>query len=85
MKPDPDKIDEAALAMLFLTSFRKRTGDDWSAWKGLDWDALGRLHEKGLITSPVGKAKSVVFSEVGYAAARTAFERLCMSAGPESA
>jgi len=26
---------------------------------------MGRLHEKGYITDPVGKAKSVVFTEAG--------------------
>jgi len=35
------------------------------AWKSFDWDALARLHEKGLISDPVGKAKSVVFTEEG--------------------
>jgi hypothetical protein len=34
-------------------------------WKGFDWDAMNRLYEKGLISDPVGKAKSVVFTEEG--------------------
>jgi Domain of unknown function (DUF6429) len=35
------------------------------AWKGHDWDALSRLHEKGFIGDPVGKAKSVFVTEEG--------------------
>jgi len=30
-----------------------------------DWDALNRLHEKGFIGDPVGKAKSVFVTEEG--------------------
>ena len=32
-------------------------------WKGLDWDVLDRLHEKGYISNPKSKAKSVGLSE----------------------
>jgi len=75
MEFDEDKIDEAALAMLHLTSFREKGGPT-RAWKGLDWDALDRLFEKGLIADPKGKAKSVWFSEEGAKAAEEAFIRL---------
>jgi hypothetical protein len=85
MKPDLGKIDDAVLAMLFLTSHRDRKDAPWRAWKGLDWDALGRLHEKGLIADPVGKAKSVGFSDEGYAAAEAAFRRLCCGGPAERA
>src|SRR6188472_1736727 len=57
---DTDKIDEAVLALLHLTLH-----DGARAWKGHDWDALGRLHNKGMILDPVGKAKSVVLTEQG--------------------
>ena len=53
------------LALLHLTSFTEGKGEFVRAWKGHDWDALGRLHEKGLIADPVGKAKSVVITEEG--------------------
>src|SRR3954469_15878484 len=43
MALDTDKIDEAVLALLYLTRH-----DHWRAWKGFDWDALDRLYEKGL-------------------------------------
>src|SRR5271166_3911700 len=54
---DNDKIDEAVLALLYLTLH-----DRFRAWKGHDWDALDRLYRKGMICDPVGKAKSVVFT-----------------------
>jgi uncharacterized protein DUF6429 len=60
MALDTDKIDDAVLALLTLTLH-----DGHRAWKGFDWDALGRLHEKGLIYDPVGKVKSVVFTPEG--------------------
>ena len=56
---DPS-VDEMVLALLFLTLH-----DDCRAWKGLDWEAMNRLHEKGMIGDLVGKAKSVVLTEEG--------------------
>lgn len=44
MEFDTDKIDDATLALLYLTLH-----DRTRAWKGHDWDTLDRLHEKGLI------------------------------------
>ena len=78
MKPDPDKIDDAVLALLHLTSFREGRGDFavTRAWKGHDWDSLGRLHAKGHISDPVGKAKSVVLTEEGARRAERLFEML---------
>ena len=60
MKLDPEKIDRAILALL-----RLGLHDASRAWKGFDWDSLNRLHEKGYISDPVGKAKSVLFTEEG--------------------
>ena len=71
MSLDTDKIDEAVLALLFLTLH-----DRWRAWKGLDWDALNRLYEKGLIGDPVNKAKSVVFTEEGLKRAEEFFRAM---------
>jgi len=39
--------------------------DERRAWKTFDWEALDRLHAKGLISSPASRAKSVVFTEKG--------------------
>lgn len=60
---DRDKLAEAALAILGLTAFRD--GGVVRAWKGLDWDLLAILHERGWISDPRGKAKSVVLSDEG--------------------
>ncbi|NYT61309.1 hypothetical protein H0A66_03085 [Alcaligenaceae bacterium] len=71
MDLDDDKIDEAALALLALTLH-----DESRAWKQLDWDVLDRLYEKDLISNPKSKAKSIVLTEEGVAAAWKACERL---------
>jgi hypothetical protein len=61
---DTDKIDDAVLALLALTLH-----DDDRAWKGFDWNALDRLHAKGLIYDPVNKTKSAAFTPEGLARA----------------
>lgn len=50
---DTDKLDDAALAILSLTLH-----DGNRVWKGIDWSITDRLHAKGLIHDPIGKAKS---------------------------
>jgi len=37
---------------------------------------VNRLHEKGFIEDPVGKAKSVILTEEGLAQSRRLFEKL---------
>jgi hypothetical protein len=71
MPLNTDKIDDAALALLYLTLH-----DNRRAWKGIDWDVLGRLHDKGMIGDPVGKVKSVVFTEEGLQRAKALFETM---------
>lgn len=75
MPYDTDRVDDAVLALLTLTAHQE---DEFGAraWKGHDWDALNRLHEKGLIGDPVSKAKSVVLTPEGLATGRALFERL---------
>jgi hypothetical protein len=74
MKIDQDKIDDAVLALLYLTSSEMRGVT--RAWKGHDWDALNRLYEKGLISNPRSKAKSVVLSDEGARRSKELFSRL---------
>lgn len=69
MTLDNDKIDRAVLALLSLGLH-----DGVRAWKGFDWEAMDRLHEKGFIRDPRGKAKSVVFTEEGLAEAERLLE-----------
>ena len=75
MDYDSNKVDEAVLALLFLTVHQHGEYGARS-WKGHDWDALNRLHEKGFISDPVSKAKSVVLSPEGLAESRRLFETL---------
>ena len=74
MDIDTDKIDEAVLALLYLT----RCDDQFRAasWKSHDWDALNRLHEKGYIDNPVSKAKSVGLTEKGKVQSEELFQKL---------
>ncbi len=60
---DEEKVSEAALAILGLTAFSSH--HITRAWKGMDWDLLGLLFQKGWIEDPVGKSKSVVLTEAG--------------------
>jgi Domain of unknown function (DUF6429) len=70
MDIDRDHIDEAILALLFLGRDGMRT------WKSFDWAAMERLHTKGLISDPVGKAKSVVFTDEGLRQSEALFRKL---------
>jgi hypothetical protein len=66
-----DKVDRAVLALLYLGLH-----EGYRAWKSFDWDAMERLHERGMITDPVSKAKSVLFTEEGLREAERAFREL---------
>ena len=77
MDLDEDKIDAAVLALLRLTLH-----DGRRAWKGFDWDSMDRLHRKGWIADPVGKAKSVAFTDEGSGAIRAASCSSCSAKGP---
>jgi hypothetical protein len=68
---DTDRIDEAVLALLYLGLH-----EDRRAWKSFDWDAMDRLHEKGMIFDPVGKAKSVMLTDEGEREAKRLFHKL---------
>lgn len=76
MEIDRNKIDETVLGLLYLTLH-----DGNRAWKNFDWEAFDRLHEKGLIDNPVGKAKSVVLTETGLTEAERLFQALFVKEG----
>lgn len=71
MAIDTNKIDQAVLALLFLTLH-----DGVRAWKGHDWETLNRLHGKGMIGNPVGRAKSVVLTDQGLMESERLFRKL---------
>src|SRR3990170_6504514 len=71
MALDTGRIDDAILALLYLGLH-----DGNRAWKGFDWDALNRLHERGMISNPASKAKSVVFTKEGLRRSQELLEAL---------
>ena len=71
MELDTDRIDAAVLALLLLGLH-----DGYRVWKTFDWDAMNRLHEKGFISDPVGRAKSVVLTEDGQRKAQRLFQTM---------
>ena len=81
---DTDKIDDDVLALLYLTSFREKKGFPWRTWKSHDWDVMDRLCERGFISDPKSKAKSVVFSDEGYERAKALFEAKYAKKGNQS-
>jgi hypothetical protein len=66
-----DRIDDAALALLFLGLH-----DDDRAWKTFDWEVMDRLHEKGLISNPRSRTKFVIFTEKGLRSAEDLYNAL---------
>lgn len=71
MDVDKDRIDEAVLALLWLNL--NATG---TAWKGFDWSAMDRLHDRDLISQPARKAKSVYLTAEGMAEGERLFHML---------
>ncbi len=71
MEPDFDKIDDAVLALLYLTLH-----DDVRAWKGFDFEVMDRLFEKGYILDPRNKAKSLILTEKGLEKSKVLFTKL---------
>jgi len=70
---DWDKVEEMTLALMHLTSFEEHGAV--RTWKGYAWEVLNRLHERGWISNPVSKAKSVTMTDEGARKSRELFER----------
>jgi hypothetical protein len=73
MEVDEEKVEDMILALLHLTTFEEKP--TLRAWKGHDWDALNRLHQKGYISDPATKAKSVLLTDVGAKRSQELFEK----------
>ena len=73
MEVNEEKIDEVVLALLYLNFHGDRNAV--RAWKSFDWDAMDRLYEKGFISDPKGKAKSVLVTEKGQKTSKELFEK----------
>ena len=72
MKYEKEKVDEYTLALLYLVMHNKDENGA-RAWKGFDWDTMNRLHDKGYIGNPIGKAKSVSVTLEGRKKAKELF------------
>lgn len=70
MEYDPERAEDLVLALMHLTLH-----DEVRTWKSFDWDIMNRLHEKGSISDPKSRAKSVILSEEGKARSQAMFER----------
>ena len=73
MEYDKEKVDEMVLALLYLTIFSDEFGT--RAWKGMDWNAMDRLFQKGYISDPKRKARSVVMTAEGKKLSEALFNK----------
>ncbi len=69
---DRDKIDEVTLALLYLNLHQPSQN---RAWKGIEWETLDRLYQKGWIDDPKNSAKSVSLTEEGLRQSEQQFWR----------
>jgi hypothetical protein len=74
MDVEEEKLDQVVLALLHLNSFKE--GDGRRVWKSLPWSILDSLYEKGYISDPANKNKSVWLTEEGAKLSDELFERL---------
>jgi hypothetical protein len=71
MSYDRQRAADFALALMYLTLH-----EGVRAWKSISWDVLDELFERGLISDPKSKAKSVILTEEGLTRSRALFEQL---------
>ncbi len=70
---DQRTIEEVTMALLWMYSWIE--SGVARTWKGYPWDVMNELHDKGWISQPRGKAKSVSLTEEGQKAGRELAER----------
>lgn len=75
-EPDWDRVEDVALAILSLTLH-----DGNRVWKQISWDVTDRLHEKGLISNPRTRTKSVSLSPEALERAERVFQSLFLPDG----
>jgi hypothetical protein len=74
MDVDAEKLEQTVLALLHLNTIAEKSGK--RAWKALPWGVMDRLHQKGYISDPATKSKSVWLSDEGAKLSEELFERL---------
>lgn len=75
MDGDTDRVDDYTLALLYLAVCEQEKGVRGPAWKTFDWATMNRLHEKGYISDPKKKTKSIELSEKGFQRAKELFTK----------
>ena len=83
MPNESERIDEAVLAVLSLT-LHEVGPDGGRAWKSIAFEAMDRLHERGLIDDPKSKNKSVWLTPEGVDATRAEAASRFGEAGSDS-
>ena len=73
MDYDKEKVDEMVLALMWLVTHGDKYGA--RAWKSFDWDTLDRLYEKGYISDPKSKAKSVAVTDEAVKLSESFFKK----------
>ena len=74
MDVDGEKLDQVVLALIHLNSSKE--GEGRRAWKSLPWSILDSLYEKGYISDPANKNKSVWLTDEGAKLSEELFEKL---------
>ncbi|RVQ49298.1 DUF6429 family protein [Sinorhizobium meliloti] len=74
MEIDVGKIDDAVLALLWLTLHNERVPG-----RG-DWATTDRPHKKGMIGDPVNKSKSSILTDEGLERSQALFRELFYAA-----
>ena len=74
MDVDAEKLQQVVLALLNLNTFEQKSGQ--RAWKALPWSVMDQLHDKGYISDPATKAKSVCLSDEGARLSEELFQKL---------
>ena len=73
MEYDRKKVDEMVLALMWLVIHGDKYGA--RAWKSFDWNTLDRLYEKGYISDPKSKAKSVALTDEAVKLSESLFKK----------
>jgi hypothetical protein len=69
-----DLLDDLVLALLWFNGSEAKFGGH-TAWKSLPWDALDRLHARGLIGEPRRKSYSVALDDEAWQRGQAMFEQ----------
>ena len=72
MEYDTEAVDDATLALMFLTLAHNGT----AAWKGYSWEVTDRLHEKGYLGNPANKSKSIPITPEGMQRCEKLFQSM---------